>query len=253
MYVIISEEMYAYTVSVMDLNKKLFSICLAVLLVASCIFSSVIFSDNSYTVSAEVTAKPTIIIDAGHGGEDGGAMSESGLLEKDVNLDIALTLQKLFMQSGFKVIMTRTDDKAIYDSDATTLREKKVSDIHNRSDICNSDSNNIFISIHQNKFEQSKYSGTQMFYSVNNTSSSQLAENIRTAVTGLLQNDNNRQCKPTTDDVYILKNATVPAVLVECGFLSNPQEEALLATQEYRNQMAFAIFTGFLEYYYQNY
>lgn len=211
------------------------------------------YNPPATTTSTSVLTKPTIVIDAGHGGEDGGATSETGLLEKDVNLHIALTLQKLFLQSGFKVTMTRTEDKAIYDSNADSLREKKVSDIHNRSEIVNKYDNNILISIHQNKFEQSKYSGTQIFYSDNKPLSSKLAEAVRLSVTGLLQNNNTRQCKSTTEGVYILKNATVPAILVECGFLSNPQEEELLKTETYRNQLAFAIFSGFIEFYYQNY
>lgn len=226
---------------------------LSICLVFSCFLSAMTYNPPATTTSASVLTKPTIVIDAGHGGEDGGATSESGLLEKDVNLHIALTLQKLFLQSGFNVTMTRTEDKAIYDSNADSLREKKISDIHNRSNIANENDNNILISIHQNKFEQSKYSGTQIFYSDNKPLSSKLAEAVRSSVTGLLQNNNTRQCKSTTEGVYILKNATVPAILVECGFLSNPQEEELLKTETYRNQLAFAIFSGFIEFYYQNY
>ncbi len=235
------------------MNKKIFSICLALSLIASCIVSALTFNSKTVATITNSITKPVIVLDAGHGGEDGGAVSETGLVEKDVNLQIALKLQKLFLQSGFKVIMTRSEDKAIYSDNAVSLREKKVSDIHNRTEICNENEKNIFISIHQNKFEQSKYKGTQVFYSTNNQMSCELAENIRLAVKGLLQNDNNRQCKPSTDSVYILKNATVPAVLVECGFLSNPQEEALLKTKQYRNQLAYAIYSGFLEFYYQYY
>ncbi len=235
-------------------NKTQLCVFLTIILVLTCITSSVITFDTDVTaVNAEDHSKPTIVIDAGHGGEDGGAVSNNGILEKDINLEIALTLQKFFIQGGFEVVMTRSEDKAIYNSDAVTLREKKVSDIHNRTKICNENINNIFISIHQNKFEQSQYYGTQVFYSQNSMMSSTLAECIRLAIIGTLQNDNSRQCKPATDSVYILKNATVPAVLVECGFLSNPQEEALLKTKQYRNQMAFAIYSGFLEFYYQNF
>lgn len=221
----------------------------------TCIVSSVFVTsgDSATATSADTSYKPIIVIDAGHGGEDGGAVSSTGNMEKDINLKIALSLQKLFLQGGFEVVMTRTEDKAIYSNDATTLREKKVSDIHNRTAICNENSNNIFISIHQNKFEQSKYKGTQVFYSVNDPLGSKLAECIRASVKGLLQSENNRQCKPSTDSVYILKNATVPAVLVECGFLSNPQEDALLTTDKYRTQLAFAIYSGFLEFYYMEY
>lgn len=194
-----------------------------------------------------------IVIDCGHGGEDGGAVSPSGMLEKDVNLQIGLSLEKLMRQSGFSVTMIRSTDKSVADSDKTTLRDKKVSDLHNRVRIVNSDSNNILISIHQNIFEDSRYSGTQVFYSDNNSGSKDLAENIRLAVKGLLQKDNERQCKVTSDNIFLLKKSDVPAVLVECGFLSNPQEESKLSEKEYRDQLAFCIYTGFLEYYYQNY
>ncbi len=237
----------------MNMNNKRLSICLAGFLILSCILSALSYNNKTTATNANINSKPVIVIDAGHGGEDGGAVSQSGLIEKDINLHIVLTLQKLFLQSGFQVVMTRNEDTAIYNDSAVTLREKKVSDIHNRAEICNENANNIFISIHQNKFEQSKYSGTQVFYSPNDQMSCELAESIRLAVKGLLQNDNNRQCKPATDSVYILNNATVPAVLVECGFLSNPQEEALLKTDKYRNQMAYAIYSGFLEFYYQHY
>lgn len=196
---------------------------------------------------------PTVIIDAGHGGEDGGAVSPMGLVEKNVNLDIALRLRKFFLQSGFKVVMTRTSDISIHDDSAQSTREKKVSDLSNRVEITNSSEQNVLISIHQNQFEQSQYSGTQVFYSVNNQSSTELAECIRAAVKGLLQNYNERECKPATGSIYLLDKAQVPAVLVECGFLSNPEEEQLLKSVEYRNNMAFAIYSGFLEYYYQNY
>ncbi len=225
------------------------------MLLLSCLLSTWTLAGSKFIEAAnsELKDKPVIVIDAGHGGEDGGAVSDSGLIEKDVNLLIACTLQRLFLQSGFEVNMIRTGDYAVYSDDAVTLREKKVSDIHNRADICNNNPNNILISIHQNKFEQSKYSGTQVFYSENNPLSKSLAECIRSSVSGLLQPDNNRQCKTTDDNVYILKKATVPAVLVECGFLSNPQESELLSTQEYQNKLAFAIYSGFLEFYYQYY
>ena len=164
-----------------------------------------------------------------------------------------MSLQKLFIHGGFDVEMIRTSDTSVASQDATTIREKKVSDIHNRTDIANKKDSNILISIHQNKFEDGKYYGTQVFYSSNNLKSKEFAEDIRLAVKGLLQGDNERQCKPATSDIYLLHNADVPSVLVECGFLSNSDEEKKLRTEGYRNQIAFCIYAGFLEYYYQNY
>ena len=194
-------------------------------------------------------SKPSsiVIIDAGHGGEDSGAVA-NGVLEKDVNLDIALKLRDFLVSSGYTVVMTRDSDISIYDSSAATVREKKVSDLHNRLSIINGSSDNILISIHQNKFEQSKYYGAQMFYSKNNPESQLLAESIRQSVTGLLQPENKRELKPADNTIYILNKATVPSVIVECGFLSNPDEAQKLSDENYRKKMAFSIYCGFLNY-----
>ncbi len=207
------------------------------------------FNEDNVEVqtAASYEELPVVIIDAGHGGEDSGAV-DNGLLEKDINLDIALKLRDFLTSAGYTVVMTRETDVSIYDSSASTVREKKVSDLHNRLSIINSSDNNILISIHQNKFEQSQYYGAQIFYSGNNSESAVLAESIRLSVTGLLQPDNNRELKEADDTIYILDNATVPAVIVECGFLSNYDEAMKLADDEYRTQTAFAIFCGFLEY-----
>lgn len=206
------------------------------------------FNDTEVLVqTADTEPLPVVIIDAGHGGEDSGAV-DNGLLEKDINLDIALKLRDFLTVSGYTVVMTRDTDVSIYDSSASTVREKKVSDLQNRVSIVNSNKNNILISIHQNKFEQSQYYGAQMFYSPNNPESETLAESIRQSVTGLLQNENKRELKQAEESIYILNKATVPAVIVECGFLSNPDEAQKLSTEEYRSKMAFAIFCGFLDY-----
>lgn len=204
---------------------------------------------NLENTTQPVSAQPQkiIVIDAGHGGEDGGATA-NGVSEKDVNLDIALKLRDLLTFSGYHVVMIRETDTSIYDASAQTISEKKVSDLHNRLSIINSSEDNILISIHQNKFEQSQYSGAQIFYSDNNTQSSVLAESIRKSITGFLQPDNERELKVGGSNIYILDKATVPAVIVECGFLSNPDEAEKLSDDHYRTQMTFAIYCGFLEY-----
>ena len=189
---------------------------------------------------------PTIIIDAGHGGDDGGATA-NGIVEKNINLSISKVLSDIFTSNGYNVIMTRTDDKSI-NTDGTTLREKKVSDMKNRLEIYNSDENNIVISIHQNKFEQEKYSGTQIFYSTNNENSKLLAESIRNSVVNLLQPENTRECKKATKEIYLLYNAKIPAVIVECGFISNYSEAEKLKTESYQKQLAFSIYLGVLDY-----
>lgn len=197
------------------------------------------------TASAEV--RPVVVIDAGHGGEDSGAVA-NGILEKDINLSIALKLRDMLTAAGYTVVMTRDTDVSIYDSAASTVHEKKVSDMKNRAAIINGSGQNILISIHQNKFEQSKYSGTQMFYSGNNPKSAELAECLRRSVTGLLQPDNKRELKQDDGSIYILKQASVPAVIVECGFISNEAEAAKLKTDKYQTEMAFAVMCGFLDY-----
>lgn len=189
----------------------------------------------------------TIVVDAGHGGEDGGATGKSERPEKDINLAISKDLQQLLIASGYRVVMTRTTDTAISDN-LNSIHERKVSDIHNRMKIIESQGNCIFVSIHQNLFEQSQYQGTQVFYSKNTAESKELAESIKGRVVSLLQNDNTRATKPATSSIYLLWNAKVPAVLVECGFLSNEEEAVKLNQEEYQQQMAFAIYCGILDY-----
>lgn len=199
-------------------------------------------------VSAEISEKELIVvIDAGHGGEDSGAVANS-VLEKDINLEIALKLRDMLKASGIEVKMIRESDVSIYDTASGTIRERKVSDLKNRVEIVNSNKKNILVSIHQNKFEQSKYSGAQMFYSTNNDKSQILAENIRKSITGLIQPENKRELKKGRSDIYLLNKATVPAVIVECGFISNEEEAKNLSNEEYQSKMAFAIYCGILEY-----
>lgn len=196
--------------------------------------------------------RPKLVIDAGHGGEDGGAVSSDGTMEKDINLDIALRLQKLLVLSGCDVTLTRDSDKAIYEEGADSLKSKKVSDMKKRLSIFNEDPEQTVISIHQNKFPQTQYSGTQVFYSGQTQESNLLAESIKASVVGMLQPQNTRETKKADKNIYLLYNAKVPAVIVECGFLSNSEELARLKTEEYRQEMAFAIYCGYLNYYNQN-
>lgn len=232
---------------VISVNKFIKSIFITIVLVA-CSALLLVGGNAVFLVSAEESKLPTIVIDAGHGGEDGGAVADDGTNEKDINLKIAKQLNQLFTSSGFKTKMTRTTDIAIYDQGNETIKSKKVSDMHNRLKVFNEDNNSIVISIHQNKFEQEKYSGTQIFYSPNNKESEVLAENIRTSVTGMLQPDNTRENKAATKSIYLLYNCNNPSVIVECGFLSNNSELAKLKTDNYQKQMAFSIYCGCLEY-----
>ncbi len=209
--------------------------------------------DTQVANVTDVAEPPVFVIDAGHGGEDGGAVSAEGLVEKDVNLSIALKLEKLLKLSGFNVVMTREEDVSIHDEGTENVKQRKSSDLKNRLKILNSDANNIFISIHQNKFTDSVYNGAQIFYSPNNSKSQIIASSIREAFRGLLQPDNERETKKADKNIYLLWNAEVPAVVVECGFLSNPDEAYLLSTDEYRSNVAFTVFCGLMDYYNNNY
>ena len=142
----------------------------------------------------------------------------------------------------------RDEDISVYDSDAQTLREKKVSDLKRRVEITNANDHNILVSIHQNKFDNSTYSGAQLFYSSNHENSRVLAEDIRSAVVSLLQKENTRELKPAGSNIYLLDHARVPAVIVECGFLSNEEERSRLMNDNYQNEMAYAIAMGVLGY-----
>ena len=196
------------------------------------------------TTSTLIDTSRTVIIDAGHGGEDGGTQSSAGVLEKNINLDIALRLGTMLRLMGYTVVYTRLDDTLHYGSDAVKQRQKKVSDIHYRMNIMENYPGAVFLSIHQNYFTQSKYYGAQVFYSKNNESSKLIAESIQTNIRELLQPDNNRAIKPSGTDVYLLYHAESPAVMVECGFLSNSGEALLLGDSQYQKKISLAIAAG---------
>ena len=228
--------------------KTLYIIVLALIMASIILIMISSFSDIAHYTSTEPNAAPLkVIIDAGHGGEDGGAEAD-GILEKDINLAISRKLAEMLRRSGCDVTEVRDTDTAVYSEGASTYREKKVSDLENRVKLFNSDENNIVVSIHQNKFGDSKYSGAQIFYSENDPKSALLADCIRTAIVYQLQPENTRELKKAGDDIYILKNATVPALIVECGFISNDAERALLTNESYQHKLAYAIAMGILGY-----
>jgi N-acetylmuramoyl-L-alanine amidase len=149
---------------------------------------------------------------------------------------------------GVSTVMTRTEDISIHDDDAKSVRQKKVSDIHNRLKIIEQNDNSIFVSIHLNHFSSPSSHGTQVFYSKNNNLSEALASNIQASVVSFLQPDNDRKIKKAGTNIYLLYHAQVPAVMVECGFLSNYNDTQKLKDTKYQTQMAFSIMHGILEY-----
>lgn len=179
-----------------------------------------------------------IIIDAGHGGEDGGAVSCSGIPESTYNLDIAMRLNDLFRLLGYQTKMTRTSDISIY-THGDTLAQKKLSDLKERIRIINQEEAGILISIHQNFFPDSQYKGAQVFYA-NTSTSAELAKQLQDAFITHLNPDNKRQSKKG-EGIYLMEHISRPGLLIECGFLSNPQEEAKLRSKKYQQNLCCVI------------
>lgn len=190
-----------------------------------------------------------IVLDAGHGEPDGGTVGSSGVLEKDLNLKITLLLQGYLEQSGMEVVLTRTGDEGIYDADSKTIRQKKRTDLYNREKIMNQSAADIFVSIHMNQFSDSQYSGPQVFYSPNTAAAQQMAECVQKTMNDMLQPAAPREVKRAGREIYLLKQAKIPAVLIECGFLSNKHEEQLLQVEDYQKQVAWAIYCGLIQYF----
>ncbi len=193
--------------------------------------------------------KHTVILDAGHGGEDGGAVGVTGLVEKDLNLDLALRLAALLEARGYRVIMTRTEDVLLYDRGVDYQGRKKALDLAARQAVGDAHPEAVFISLHANTFSEAIYHGLQVWYSPNDPRAAVLAECIRAGVTASLQPENHRQSKPAGSNIYLLYHLQTPAVLVECGFLSNPAECHLLEDDAYRDALALALCEGIAAYY----
>ena len=184
----------------------------------------------------------TVVIDPGHGGEDGGASSANGILESVINLEVSLRVRDLFHLLGVKTAMIRETDTAVYTGTCNTIREKKVSDIKNRVQTVNSVPNALLVSIHQNYFEQSQYSGAQVFYAKTEGSKA-LAERTQQLLRQTLDCSNRREPK-VARSVYLMEHVECTAILVECGFLSNAQEEKNLRDADYQKKLAAAICTA---------
>lgn len=220
------------------------SLCLILVFAAVSVSSVYTFSDKE--VKEEKI--PKIIIDAGHGGADGGAIGCDGTVEKEINLQIAKKLRSLCLLFGYEVIMTRNDDDSICDKNAKSIRQQKISDIKNRFEIIKNNPDALFVSIHQNIYSSPRYCGAQTFYSKNMESSGILAEYIQKSVTEMIQPENTREIKMSGTEIYLLYHAQSTAVMVECGFMSNPEEMKKLRDNEYQKKMAFSILCGINNY-----
>ncbi len=197
--------------------------------------------------SATVPYEKIIIIDAGHGGEDSGAVGVNGALEKDINLQIALEIGKAFEEKDYIVVYTRTDDRLLYTEEQNIKGIRKINDLKNRCKFAEKYPESVFISIHMNSFGSAKYSGLQVYYSEKNEESRILADAIQNRVIEDLQKENNRKTKPGKD-MYVLENVENTAVLIECGFLTNKEECEKLSQKEYQKQLSFSIVCAIIDY-----
>lgn len=215
--------------------KKLMPIYAIVLIGCLCIAH---FGSGAVTVMVEnapIENRTCIVVDAGHGGIDGGATSCSGILESQINLEIALRLNDLLQFLGYDTLMIRTTDTSIY-TEGDSIAAQKVSDLKQRVKLVNETKNGILISIHQNTFPDGRFSGAQVFYA-NDESSKTLAKHMQSALKETINPGSKRQCKPS-DGIYLMQNIKRPGILIECGFISNAEEEAKLRSSVYQKQIA---------------
>lgn len=221
-----------------------------IILVFSLIFifimSSFFYSSYQKSMIASVTSN-VIILDAGHGGEDGGAVGVTGIKEKDLNLKIAHKLKEKLLNAGINVVMTRNEDIMLCDKNQQ--KKRKRTDFDNRIKIAQNYDNAIFISIHMNYFEDRTQSGAQIFYSKNNPESKTIASVLQEELKNSLNPNNKRQIKGAGKEIYLLSNLKIPACLIECGFISNPTEEQLLNSDNYQDKLSETIKNGLIKYF----
>lgn len=223
----------------MNTNLRKRGITILYILLFACALLLPILGNHTVTVLSEnTTVYPCIIIDAGHGGVDGGAVSCTGVSESQINLEISLRLNDLFHLLGIQTVMIRDMDKSVY-TEGETIAAKKVSDIKERVRIANTTPKAIYLSIHQNHFSDPQYRGAQVFYNAQE-GSRELAEYMQGTMRKYLDADNKRQCKKTSG-IYLMEHINCPGILIECGFLSNPGEEAKLRDSGYQKKLCCVI------------
>lgn len=237
---------------VFHVNRSRFKKCVTLALSIALIFGLASHyrqpdaNSNSVFAPARFSGE-TVVIDAGHGGEDGGAVSVSGAVESQINLAIALRLDQVLGLFGVTTVLLRDSDVSLHDADAQTLRQKKVSDLQNRVAAIEALEDPVVISIHQNTYSSSQYHGAQVFYA-NGDLSLPLAQITQETLRQTLDPDNQRQPAAVPESVYLMNHISCRAVLVECGFLSNPQEDKLLQTPGYQTKLAAALAGAYLNY-----
>lgn len=235
------------------MKKTVLIYILAVILASACLVAvavgfGALKPPKTIGVSADTLLYTTVIIDAGHGGEDGGTSSKSGLVEKDINLSLAFILKEKLEAQGVNVILTRDTDRLLYDRNVNYQGRKKKLDMAARLEIINNTESCIFISLHMNAFSDARYSGLQVWYSDNNPESQILADKIQKNIRENLQPENNRKIKSAGTSIYLLEQSFCPAVLVECGFLSNVAEARLFESDEYKDTLCSHLCNSVIEF-----
>ena len=221
---------------------------LLLLFLCLCILGAASYFGRGRVMSVVASAPEegrVLILDAGHGGEDGGASSAGGSKESDINLNIVLKTEALMAFLGVRTELTRSENRSMHSEGASTLHEKKVSDLKNRVAFVNSISDAMLISVHQNYFTDSRYSGAQVFYTGGDVSR-QWGEGTQKVLRQVLNPDNDRAAKAVPDNVYLFSHISCPAILVECGFLSNGEEASLLLTDTYQRKISLALAGAYL-------
>lgn len=232
--------MLIYIVKVKIMKKSFVLLLTAAFVFVTCLSLNNLLSRVKLSSQHFNSSKFSLVIDPGHGGRDAGTNAADMTLEKDINLAIAQNLHDFAAVSGMSVSMTRTGDYLVYGSGD----DRNRSDLYNRYDYINSVDNALLVSIHQNHYEDTSQWGMQIWYTVNDSKSKQLADRILEYDKKFLQPDNQRTNKPSDDSYYLLYKAKVPSVMVECGFMSNVEENNLLKTDEYRQKVAYVILLG---------
>ena len=239
--------MFIYVINIRRIINTLKILSVILIMVTLFGIVSALIDKHAVSTAVSTEAGRVIIIDAGHGGEDAGAIGINGVYEKDLNLAIALEVGEDLIKRGYTVIYTRTEDKMLYLPEENIKGMRKISDLKNRCKLTTAYEDCILISIHMNSFGSSKYSGLQVYYADGNEDSRILATKIQNSVRKDLQPENKRQVK-NGKSLYLLENSSGTPIIIECGFLSNEEECEKLSQKEYQKQLSFSIICGIIEY-----
>lgn len=235
---------------ILILKKNKIILVAVLILLAFTAFGVITRMDSlSLKTNNNVTKNRIVILDAGHGGEDPGAVSDNGTREKEINFYIASKVKEMLEAENFTIIMTREDDTLKYKEGTKGYTQKRKQDLIRRKKIMDESGADLVVSIHLNKFQESKYFGAQVFFPPNSPESKIVAEGIQKSLREIVDPNNKREAMLKKAEIIILKNIKTPTVIVECGFLSNAEEERKLASVEYQDKLALAIKDGILQYY----